>query len=786
VHQPSHYLISSLKKLEFDRVVDRIGKLTVTELGRDRALKIAPGTDRKNIESELCRVSEMKELVIGEGGVPLEGTKNIIVALRKIAIENQVLSIQELLDIGSTLRASHAVHSFLAKRQAQYPSLVGFVDNLLVDKVVEFNIVQALDDQGFVKDSASKELKQIRQDLIVAGDALRKRLESILRKVSDQDFLQDEILTTRDGRMVIPVKVEHKTHVAGFIHSSSASGQTVYIEPAETLDLNNALRELQLGEQREIHRILSELTGQVKEIREPLETSLYNLVELDLLTAKAKYSIEILGNPPVLSESPYIKLIQARHPVLLQRHKRDEVIPLNFEIGGKTSTLLITGPNAGGKTVTLKTVGLLTLCSMAGIHIPAASDSQIFPFTDIFVDIGDDQSIESDLSTFSSHLLHMKEIVERADNETLVLIDEIGAGTDPAEGGALAASILRTLTRRKTTTVATTHDGLLKAFAHDSEGMDNASMEFDQSSLRPTYKFRLGIPGSSFAFELAQRIGVPENILAFAKENLGTAKERLESLILDLERESQSLKSQSSLASSEREKLASLREEYELKDKEFKNEISSLRKKAATEAKDLLRDAKATIEHVVKEIREKNARPEVVREMKQELRGASERVRKEAGEEVHVDVLTEVFKVGDEVRLQEGSQIGEIAKIHADSATVVWGHAKLQVPLRSLTKHIGKPQPVYGASRSDLPQIVAQNEIDLRGLMGDEAIDKVEQFLDNAYVSGLHRVDIIHGKGTGALRKRITAFLKSYPHAKSFRLGEWNEGGTGVTVVELS
>ncbi|HEY6951147.1 MAG TPA: endonuclease MutS2, partial [Bacteroidota bacterium] len=542
----SPHFLSSLKKLEFDKVVERVSKLAVTELGRERVLLILPSIDPLGIQRELQRVSEMKELLIGEGSLPLDGTKNIIPALRKIAVENQVLSIQDLLDIGSTLRVSQTIHSFLTKRRTQYPNLISFADTLLIDKIIEFNIAQALDDQGFVKDSASKELKQIRQDLISASDALKKRLESILRNVSEQDFLQEEILTTRDGRMVIPVKVEHKTHVAGFIHSSSASGQTVYIEPAETLDLNNALRELQLREQREIHRILSGLTRQVREIREPLEASLQTLVEIDVLAAKAKYSIEIIGFPPALAATPFIKLIQSRHPVLMQRHRREEVVPLDLEIGGAVKTLLITGPNAGGKTVTLKTAGLLSVCAMAGLHIPAAPESQIFPFTDFFVDIGDDQSIESDLSTFSSHLINMKETIEHAKDKSLVLIDEIGAGTDPAEGAALAAAVLKALNERGAVTIATTHDGFLKAFVHESGGMANASMEFDQESLRPSYRFRSGVPGSSFAFELAERIGIPREILGTARENVGIGKARLETLILELERQSQSLTAQMS------------------------------------------------------------------------------------------------------------------------------------------------------------------------------------------------------------------------------------------------
>ncbi len=782
----SPYFESSVKKLEFDKIVERVSKLAVTELGRARALKILPTTNSLNIRNELQRVSEMKELLIAEGGIPIEGARNIIASLRKIAVENQVLSIQELLDIGSSLRTSHTVHLFLGKRKTLYPNLAGFVDRLLVDKVVEFNITQALDEQGFVKDSASKELKQIRRDLAAASDALRTRLESILKKVSEQNFIQDEILTTRDGRMVIPVKVEHKTHVAGFIHSSSASGQTVYIEPAETLDLNNALRELQLSEQREIYKILADVTKQVQEIRVPLEISLETLAEIDVLVAKAKYSIEIVGNAPSLAEKPRIRLIQARHPVLLQRHKREEVVPLDLVIGDNVTTLLITGPNAGGKTVTLKTVGLLTVCAMAGLHVSAASESEIFPFKRLFVDIGDDQSIETDLSTFSSHLINMKETIDEVDEVSLVLVDEIGAGTDPAEGSALAAAVLTKLHQKRAITVATTHDGFLKAFAHESDGMENASMEFDQESLRPTYHLRIGVPGSSFAFELAERIGIPKDVLDAARRHVGVEKTKLETLILELERQTQLLSTRLSDAKTEREQLAKLTEEYSSKTSQLKKELADVKRRAVSEAKDLVRSAKASIERSVKEIRESNARPDVVRTARQNLQQTMEGLFHQMPAEQKDDRPIEEFSVGDKVRLHDGVQIGEITQIQNEFAAVAWGNAKMRVRLQSLVKQQAPQASSYPTSRSDFPQIEAKNEIDLRGLLGDEAVSQVQVLLDNAFVAGLHRVDIIHGKGTGALRKRVTEFLKTCPHVKSFRLGEWNEGGTGVTVVEIS
>ncbi len=406
---------------------------------------------------------------------------------------------------------------------------------------MEYNIVECIDEDGHIRDSASKDLKRIRQDLISTAETLRKRLSSILTRVSEKDFLQEEIITTRDGRMVVPVKAEHKNHVPGFIHSSSASGATVFIEPAETLDLNNALTELQLSEQREIARILGELTVQVRAIRSQLEPTIALLATLDLTFAKAKYSIEVIGNPPAISTAPRLRLFQARHPVMLQRHRREEVIPFDLELGGDIRTLVITGPNAGGKSVAMKSIGLLALCAQSGLHIPAAPESELCVFESVFVDIGDEQSIENDLSTYSSHLLRMRDILFGATDRSLVLIDEIGAGTDPAEGGALAASILHDLTWRGSTTVATTHHGMLKAFAHETKGVSNASMEFDQETLKPTYRFRFGVPGSSYALELAKRLELPVSVVEKARELVGDEKIKLESLLTELERQSQEI-----------------------------------------------------------------------------------------------------------------------------------------------------------------------------------------------------------------------------------------------------
>ncbi len=781
---PSNF-ISTLRKLDYNIVLEWIARLCTSESGKQQALKLIPKTDRFDIELELKKVSEVKELLISENNIPLESFKNIIPALKKTTVKNQVLTAVELLDIASLIRISRAIKSFLYKQANQFPAIAQLHHTLFSDKIIEHHIVSAIDDRGVVKDSASRELREIRHAIVAASDSLRKKLESILRHISQKEFLQEDIITTRDGRFVIPVKTEFKNQVPGFIHSTSSSGATVFIEPAESLDLNNALRELQLREQREIHKILSDLTNQVATIRESLEVSFNTLTEIDVIFARAKYSIEILGNAPIITDKPIIKLIDARHPVLLQHLKRGAVVPISIEIGKDYNTIIITGPNAGGKTVAMKTVGLLTCLAQAGIHIPASQDSEIYPFQNIFVDIGDEQSIENDLSSFSSHLISLRTIIENANENSLVLIDEIGTGTDPSEGGALGAVVLKELTNLKAVTIATTHHGMLKAFAHETSGISNASMEFDQESLIPTYHFRCGIPGSSYAFELAERLGIQNKLIEQARKLVGDEKIKLESLLIELEKQSQEYKKQLNETRSEKKKLEDIVLSYEQKTIQLTRELGTIKKKALEEAKQLVQQTRAKVEQSIKEIRESQADKSVIKSSKQVLKQLGEELHKLYGGEEVESESEDIINKGDFVRVRNGNEQGEVEEIQGKYAIVLCGNAKLRIATKNLFK-IRKLQSTSIHSNDVTTTIQAKNEIDLRGLFGDEAIEQVQTFLDNAFAAGLHRVDIIHGKGTGALRKRIIEFVKEYPHTKSFRLGEWNEGGTGVTIVELA
>ncbi|MEX2117129.1 MAG: endonuclease MutS2 [Bacteroidota bacterium] len=768
----------ALKKLEFEKILRRISQFATTDPGKLRVQTITPSVDLQWIREELRRVDEAKELVIAEGHLPLDGLKDIRPHLKKTSVEHQVLTPGELLDIAACLKISRTIHAFLQRRKGTTPGLAQLAESLFSDKIIEYNISNAIDESGQLRDSASKELRSVRGNISSMRDQLRKRLSAILRQVAEQELAQEDIITTRDGRFVIPVKTEYKHRVPGFIHSTSSSGATVFIEPAETLDLNNGIRELQFREQREIERILQNLTAQTATVRDPLLGSLDTLATIDLLVAKAKYSIEILGSSPHISTTGSLDLQNAYHPILLQAHERSSVVPLSIRMGESVKTVIITGPNAGGKSVALKTVGLSLLMTQAGVHIPASADSEVPIVTDLFVDIGDDQSIENDLSTFSSHLLNLRSILEQAGPSSFVLVDEIGAGTDPAEGGALASSILKRLNKRGALTIATTHHGMLKVFAHETPGMANASMEFDRRTLTPTYRFHFGVPGSSYALELAERMEFDRDVLEDARQSLGEPRNTLESLILTLEAEIQKSRDIRAAAENDKSRLAELMRTYESKLLDVRHEIKHLRTQAREDSRQLVEQAKATIENAVRSIRETSASKASIIGAKQALR----EILRQSPAEDETQYGKMSFRKGDTVRLRGTSEIGELTGITGDTATVLWKNGTMKVQLRDLEPAV--LQDSGHIATFLLPE--TQQELDVRGLSGDEAVLKVGHFLDDAWVSGLRRVDIIHGKGTGVLRKRITSVLKNHPRAKSFRLGEWNEGGSGVTVVELA
>jgi len=776
------------RKLEFTVVLARIGRYTLSDPARERIELLRPSTDRGWISSELKRVSEMKLIVESDDDLPLDSIKDVRPSLRRATIENSVLSPGELLDVYKVLQTSRLVRAYFQKRLNRYPRLYELAKGLYTDRVLEHNIERTISESGTVKDSASHVLASVRQEIARRSELLRQKLEAILRSAAADGMIQEEIITTRDGRMVIPVKAEHKHHVPGFIHSTSASGATVFIEPAETLEMNNEIRSLRFDEEREIERLLRELTAQVGSVQDKILSSFHLLVELDVLRAKAKYSIEILGSEPQIATQYTIRLIDARHPLLLLKHGLNGVVPLSFEIDQSIRTVVISGPNAGGKTVALKTIGLLVLMMQAGLHIPAHADSSIPVFDKILVDLGDDQSVESDLSTFSSHMLNLKSFMETASPGTLILIDEIGADTDPTEGGAIAAAVLEELTSTGAISIATTHHGFLKAFAADTPGVMNASMEFDQRSLSPTFRYRPGVPGSSYAIEIAQRLGIPRGVIARSRKFIGEVPTKLELLLASTEQKSQDLERRLKQIERDELHLRQLISLHERRDRELKEKTNLIKQEALKSAQELLQQTNRTIEQTIKEIRDSQAEKLTVqkarasiRELRASVEAELERIETEKRKDEEAPITAGSF-----VKLKGSTEIGEVLQVDEKSheALVAFNSLKLHVPLERLQITYSKPDSLQSLHSISSDREIS-NEIDIRGMGAHEAVSLVDRFLDKAFLAGLHRVRIIHGKGTGRLRSRISELLSRDKRIESYRLGDWNEGGSGVTVVEL-
>lgn len=778
-------------RLEFPKLLHKIQQYASSDLGRDAVDAIRPLTDLDAISQEHNRVSEMKGILEGEGGFPIDGIKDIRESLQQSSIQNNVLPPKELLHVASTLAAGRNIKAFIEKRREQCSHLYSLTQYVSIFKELEFNINQAIDVNGEVKDSASKELRSIRQSISDKQSAIRRALEKILRATAEQGMVRDEIVTTRDGRMVIPIKSELKNRFPGFIHSTSATGQTVFIEPSETLTYNNEITELFFKEQREIERILRELTRQLNQVSPMVRETVDILQHLDVCYAKARYSIEIKGNTPFIKSAGPLIVRQGYHPVLLLRHDRASVVPLDIEVGGAYNTLLITGPNAGGKTVALKSLGLLSIMVQSGIHIPVSPDSEFPIFTKIFVLIGDNQSIDNDLSTYSSQILQVKKITEQAAARSLVLIDEIGSNTDPTEGGAIAAAVIGHLNRSGAVTVATSHQAALKAFVHNSEGMQNGAMEFDQQTLIPTYRFKAGVPGSSYALEIAERLGIDSAIITEARGFLGEQKAKLEQLILDLENRSQMLQQQLSETELEANRYKSLSLTYESKLKDFNKELKEVKRRAVEEAKTIVDRASSTVENTVREIKSHQAEKETIRRGKEAIAALEKEVEsleKEIGAAINNERSEDLqLKLNDIVVLRSGGQTGTVLTLPDKNGNlqVAFNSIKAKVHISNIKSVSKKEAKKIAVNTSFVSDKAAVYEVDVRGMYGDEAVEIVDKFIDDATLSALHRVDIIHGHGTGALRKRIHAFLEHDPRVKAFRFGDRTEGGAGMTIVEI-
>ncbi len=774
----------TLNKLEFDKIKKHILNFATSQLGTELIESLTPMTNKNIIERELKLTIEMKDILAYDDPFPIDGIKDIRIALRRCEIEGSFLSPEELLDIKSVFTVSRLIREYLNKRSQKYPNLWGLGKNIFVNRVLEYNIDDVIDEYGKVRDTASPELRRIRDEIFKKQDYVRKRLYAILKQISDKDYTQDDIIPQRDGRLVIPVKVEHKKHVAGVVHGTSSTGLTVFIEPAEIVELNNEILQLQFQEQKEVERILRELTEKVRENLKYLQTNISILGKIDLIYAKAKFTLQIDGYAPEVSEDGPIVLNSAYHPILLLRHGENKVVPLDFKLGDGSSILVISGPNSGGKTVVLKTVGLLTLMVQAGIPVPLKESSKVRIFKKVFIDIGDDQSVEKDLSSFGSHIKNLKKIISESDSRTLVLLDELGSGTDPAEGGALGIAIIEKLKSKGSFVIVTTHNSSLKFYAYSNPEIECGAMEFDHQTLAPAYKLRIGIPGSSYAFEIAKRLGLDEDIINNAKRNLTESQFKIEEILSNLESLEIEYRRSVLAVKEKEENLKKMILEYKQKLAEVEREKKKAKREAIAELREIVESTRSKIEEAIKKIKEMNASKEsiksahsIVEQIEKQFQEVSKQIEEEKTETVE-------FKPGDFVKMKDGTQIGEILQIDNSNAVVSFGSVKMVLKLDELEKVEHKE-----VKRLNLkPDLFANvsTRIDVRGMRADEAISAVDKFIDSSFLHGLKQIEIIHGKGTGKLRNAINEFLRRHPNVKSFRLGSWEEGGDGVTIVELN
>lgn len=776
---------SVIDKLEFPKVLDLISRYAITESGRNKVLNLLPVNNPDYIKNEGELVNEAKELINTVGYPPIEYLSEIFTVISETRIDGAVISGIKLLEILKLAKTSRLLRQFVFQESRENSLLKQKASGLFADKLFENRIEKIITEQGEIKENASTELARLRKEINNKKSELVKSINRIIKSLKEEDIVREDYLTLRDGRMVIPVKVEHKRHLRGFIHSESSTGQTVYIEPEETLDLNNDIISTSFAEKREIERILKELTKVIGQSAGQLKVSLEALAEIDSIFARAKYSLEIIGEFPGIENSKPLYLSEARHPLLLKKLGRQNTVPLSFELND-INVVVITGPNAGGKTVVLKTIGLLNLMLQAGIHVPVNSESNFHIFDNILIDIGDQQSIEDDLSTFSSHLKNLTHIINSSDSKTLILLDEIGTGTEPAEGSALAASILDELQKKGSLVFATTHHGSLKVFAFNQKRMQNAAMEFDHSNLFPTYRFHLGIPGSSYAFEIAKRSGISESILDNAKKNIDDDKYSLERFLSELEEKSNKLNKKLNELEIENTRLKELSALYKKSYEKIENEKKEILKKVKVESDLYLDNVNKQIEKVIKEIREKEASKEVIREAKKIIQDVKEENKNAFNFLNDKTNDNRQYKVGDTVAIKNSSTVGKIVEINKEKAqaTILVGSIKMKVKLSELIE-AAESKSVQKEKFNNFLITEIDYRLDIRGERPEEAEYKVIRFIDEAYQASLDRVEILHGKGTGALKKTVWDILKHHDKIKNYYFAAIEFGGDGITIVEL-
>ncbi len=770
----------TLRVLEFDRVREQLAALCATPLGEALARSVVPETDFARVQ-ELQQETAEGRALLREGGLDLRGVVDFRPSVQRAA-RGGVLEPKALLEVLAACRATRASKVMVGQRAERLPLLVSLTKELPALEPLEARLERCLSEDGQVLDAASPTLARVRREVRATQERIRTTLEEMVRSTRWARMLQDPLVTVRGDRYVVPVKQAYASQFPGVVHDRSASGATLFMEPLAVLQLGNRLRQLQAQEAQEIERVLGELSREVGARVADLERAAAILGRLDFVLAKARLAEQMEASQPRVVPQPVLDFRGARHPLLLERARRDgsRVVPVDVQLGERFQTLVITGPNTGGKTVTLKTVGLLTLMAQAGLAIPADPDSRAGVFRAVFADIGDEQSIEQNLSTFSSHMQAVVRILREAGPGCLVLLDELGAGTDPAEGCALALAVVETLHERGACTVVTTHYGELKSLAYQLQGVENASVEFDPKTLQPTYHLRIGLPGRSHAFWIAQQLGLEEKVVALARSHLAEHTRAADAVLEGMERHRRLAEEDRKEAQRLRGELDRLRREYEARLAELERERVRKLEHAREEAQQLVARAQEEVEALLRSLRTERRQQALeqarlkLRELRETLRPPQDPGRVPA----HVEV-------GARVRVASLGVEGVVLGLSAESADVLVGSTRVRVPRAELRQAQAKaPAPSHSVRPHAFP-VAFPTKLDLRGLTTDDAIRKLEKYLDDAVLAGATRVLVIHGKGTGALRRAVHEALRAQPGLR-FVLAGPEEGGEGATVVEFT
>lgn len=781
------------KTLEFDKVLVELKKLASASITSEYIDQVEISTQYEVVKNRLNETNEALKLIIAKGEPQLFGIVDIRSIIKRTEIGG-ALTAGGLLQVSDFLRVSRGLKTYLKKdsynsdEEVKLEYIDKLIEDLYTDKRLEDEINSKIISEEEIADDASRELLRIRRGIVAKKDAIKNKLNGILS--SHADFLQDAIVTLRDGRYVVPVKIENKSRVKGLVHDISGSGQTAYIEPMAVVEANNDLKELYIKENLEIEKILKELSELVGETSEEIKSNQEKLIELDFIFAKARLGLNYRANMPKLNREGRINLIKAYHPFL----DRKIAVPIDINLGIDFTSLIVTGPNTGGKTVSIKTVGLLTLMTQFGLLIPADEASEIAVFEKVFADIGDEQSIEQSLSTFSSHMVNIVYILKNVTPNSLVLFDELGAGTDPTEGAALARSIMDFMLERKIRCISTSHYNQLKIYALTTDGVANASMEFDVDSLSPTYRLLIGVPGKSNAFEISRRLGLPDEIIGEAKKLLSSENIEFEDVLQSIDEDRTKIREYREELEREKIDLEKENKRLQSKIKKLEDQKEKILEKSREEAKRLLLNTKENVDIILSEINE--ARDKISSENSKKIQEAQDLLResiKNARDKSELEITKAAnpireIKVGDKVR----TSLGNLATVlglpdKKGNVLVQSGIMKMNMPKDSLTRIDVQEDTTKNNTRSILKNKATnvKSEIDIRGKNFEDAKDIVDKYLDDAYLSGLKSVRIIHGKGTGVLRQKFREHFRNVKLIKSYKDAEYNEGGDGVTVVTL-